>query len=86
MGLTLHGQNCTSLLDPRQAVFSRSSPCIVGGPLPPDRPYTFEVERTRNWQALEPDARAAAQARAGALTTHEHLPCPQELAQRARWK
>jgi len=47
----------------------------VGGPLPPDRPYTFEVERTRNWQALEPDARAAAQAQVGALTAHEHLPC-----------
>jgi hypothetical protein len=49
-------------------------------------PYTFEVERARNWQALEPDARAAAQAQVGALTAHEHLPCPQELAQRARWE
>jgi hypothetical protein len=48
-------------------------------------PYTFEVERARNWQALEPDARAAAQAQLGALTTHEHLPCPKDLANRAEW-
>jgi len=43
------------------------------------------IELVRNWQALEPDARAATQARVGALTTHEHLPCLQELAQWVRY-
>jgi len=57
----------------------------LGGLLEQTAPYIFEVQPARNWQALEPDARAAAQAQVGALPTHEHLPCPKELAQRARW-
>ena len=43
-------------------------------------------EHTLNWEALEPDARAAVQAQVGALPAHEHLPCPKDLAARARWE
>jgi hypothetical protein len=48
-------------------------------------PYTFDVQPATNWEALEPDARAAAEAQIGALVKDDDLPCPDDLAARATW-
>ena len=47
---------------------------------------TAVVVRALNWQALEPDARRVAEAQIGALVEDDDLPCPDELAVRARWE
>jgi hypothetical protein len=48
-------------------------------------PYTFDVQPAINWEALEPDARRAAEAQIGALVDNDELPCPGDLAARAVW-
>ena len=48
-------------------------------------PYAFDVQPAANWEALEPDARRAAEAQIGALVEDDELPCPDELAARAVW-
>ena len=46
---------------------------------------TFEVQPAANWEALEPDARAAVEERFGAITEDDQFPCPDDLAARAIW-
>jgi hypothetical protein len=62
----------------------RSRRCIVSR-YRQTAPYTFEVEPAENWEALEPDARQAAEAQVGALVEDDDLPCPEDLAARATW-
>jgi hypothetical protein len=62
----------------------RSQRCIVSRYLQ-IAPYTFDVQSAVNWEALERDARQAAEAQIGALVEDDDLPCPDELAARAVW-
>lgn len=48
-------------------------------------PYTYDLVRAANWQALEDEACAAVQALIGAITDSDVYPCPEDIAQRAVW-
>jgi hypothetical protein len=62
----------------------RSQRCMVSRYLQ-TASYTFDVQPATNWEALEMDARRAAEAQIGALVEDDDLPCPDDLAARAVW-
>ena len=62
----------------------RARRCIVSRYLQ-IAPYTFDVQPATNWEALEPDARQAAEGQIGALVEDDDLPCPEDLAAQAAW-
>ena len=58
--------------------------CIVSRYVRTTR-YTFEVQAAKNWEDLEPDARAVVEDQVGAITGDDHYPCPEDLAALAVW-